>query len=147
MVVTRSFGKFFGLAGVRLGFVIAPGDMLDGLQSLLGEWRVCAAAVSFGTAAYGDTEWIAAARRDLPVQASRLDAVLGRHGLIPKGDCALFRLVETPAAPTLFTKLARRHILTRPFASHPRLLRFGLPGDDAGLLRLDVALAEALADG
>lgn len=147
LIVTRSFGKFFGLAGVRLGFVIAPRELLDSLRRLLGEWPVCAAAVSFGARAYGDNEWIAAARRDLPLQAARLDTVLERHGLVPKGDCPLFRLIDTPDAPTLFTKLARRHILTRPFASHPRLLRFGLPGDDAGLSRLDDALAEALADG
>lgn len=147
LIVTRSFGKFFGLAGVRLGFVIAPGDVLDSLRRLLGEWPVCAAAVTFATAAYGDNEWIAAARRNLTVQASLLDTVLGRHGLFAEGDCPLFRLVDTADAQTLFTDLARRHILTRPFVSHPRLLRFGLPGDDAGLSRLDEALAELMADG
>jgi cobalamin biosynthetic protein CobC len=147
LIVLRSFGKFFGLAGVRLGFVIAPAELLERLRHLLGEWPVCAAALTFGIAAYADSAWIAATRRDLPLRASRLDVVLRRHGLIPNGDCPLFRLVDTADASALFGRLALRHILTRPFAGHPRLLRFGLPLDDAALARLDAALAECRADG
>lgn len=142
LIVLRSFGKFFGLAGVRLGFVIAPVDLLGDLRRLAGEWPVGSAAPAFGIPAYADDEWIAAARRDLPEQASRLDAVLGRHGLAARGDCPLFRLVEATDAPALFAKLAQRQILTRPFANHPRLLRFGLPRDGAVLSRLDDALAD-----
>ena len=147
LIVLRSFGKFFGLAGVRLGFVIAPAGLLDGIRRLLGEWPICAAALGFGMAAYGDGDWIAATRRDLRDRADRLDAALARHGLVPRGDCPLFRLVESANAPTLFTELARRRILTRPFASRLSLLRLGLPPDDGALARLDGALAEALADG
>lgn len=147
LVVLRSFGKFFGLAGVRLGFVVAPAELLGRVRHLLGEWPVCAAALAFGTGAYADSDWIAATRRDLPGRAARLDAVLVRHGLAPQGDCPLFRLVETDGAPELFSRLARRFILTRPFARHPRLLRFGLPADDAAFARLDRALEEIAADG
>lgn len=147
LIVSRSFGKFFGLAGIRLGFVIGPAPLLGGLRRLLGEWPICSAAVAFGTRAYGDSEWIAVTRRDLPKRASDLDAALRRHGLAPKGECPLFRLVDTGDASKLFTALARRHILTRPFAEHPHLLRFGLPDGDAALARLDQALAEASVDG
>lgn len=142
LIVTRSFGKFFGLAGLRLGFVLAPTAVLAGLRRALGEWPICSAALAFGTAAYADTDWIARTRADLPRAAERLDRILSRHGLSPQGSSPLFRLVETDRAPALFAALARRHILTRPFADHPALLRFGLPGDAAALGRLDAALGD-----
>lgn len=141
LIVTRSFGKFFGLAGVRLGFVIAPATVLARLRERQGEWPVCSAALAFGCAAYADHAWIEGTRRDLAASALRLDTILRRHGLEPRGACPLFRLVETPSAPQLFAGLACAHILTRAFADHPRLLRFGLPGDDTALARLDAQLA------
>lgn len=146
LIVTRSFGKFFGLAGVRLGFVLAPAELLAQLRQLQGEWPVCAAALAFGSAAYADAPWIARTRGELPAAAARLDAVLARRGLDPRGSCPLFRLVETERAQDLFAALARRQILTRPFADHPHLLRLGLPADAAALARLDAALGEALGD-
>jgi len=142
LIVLRSFGKFFGLAGVRLGFVLAPLAVAEPLRRLLGEWPVCAAALAYGTAAYRDRAWIAATRAALPAQAAGLDAVLARHGLVAQGECPLFRLVETDRAQRLFSRLARRQILTRPFAAHPGLLRFGLPAGLADLDRLDAALGE-----
>jgi cobalamin biosynthetic protein CobC len=147
LIVTRSFGKFFGLAGVRLGFVLAPSSLLARLRRLQGEWPVCAAALGFGTAAYADRAWIARTRAELPLAAARLDAVLHRHGLAPRGECPLFRLVDAPSGHHLFEALARQHILTRPFADHPRLLRFGLPAGAAALARVDAALAVARIDG
>lgn len=140
LVVTRSFGKFFGLAGVRLGFVLAPEPLLSRLRRLLGDWPLCAAALSFGTAAYADAGWIAATRKRLPGTASALDAILTRHGLRPAGSCPLFRLTAAGNAEDLFVTLAQNQILTRPFKDHPRLLRFGLPADDAQMTRLDAAL-------
>lgn len=142
LIVTRSFGKFFGLAGVRLGFVIAPASLLARLRHLQGEWPVCAAAIAFGIAAYADATWIETTRRQLAKAASDLDAVLLKHGLTPYGDCPLFRLVETERSQHLFQALARKHILTRAFADHPRLLRSGLPGNADTLARLDWALAD-----
>ncbi len=147
LIVTRSFGKFFGLAGVRLGFVLAPSPLLAQLRNLMGEWPVCAAALSFGHAAYADSEWTERTRAQLPEAAARLDEVLLGHGLRASGHCPLFRLVETAAAPRLFEALARRHILTRPFANNPRLLRFGLPSGDDAMSRLDAALSAALRNG
>ncbi|MCT2401422.1 threonine-phosphate decarboxylase [Novosphingobium mangrovi (ex Huang et al. 2023)] len=147
LAVTRSFGKFFGLAGVRLGFVLAPEPLLTQLRRLLGDWPVCSAALAFGVEAYADARWIAATRARLPERAARLDAVLERHGLRPTGACPLFRLATVPDAAGLFASLANAQILTRPFAHYPRLLRFGLPADDAQLARLDAALALWSAHG
>lgn len=140
LTVLRSFGKFFGLAGVRLGFLIGHPDIVRRLRDLLGDWPVGAHAIAWGTAAYGDEAWIADTQLWLKEQAGRLDAVLARHGLSPRGACPLFRLIEHDDAPAVFERLARRGILTRPFAANPRWLRFGLPGDDAALDRLDRAL-------
>lgn len=140
LIVLRSFGKFFGLAGLRLGFVIAPPSLLAGLRRLLGDWPVHAAALALGTAAYADHGWIARTRRDLGVIATQLDAMLARHGLRAQGACPLFRLIETPCAPALFERLARQHVLTRPFAERPDLLRLGLPATQARLERLERAL-------
>lgn len=142
LIVTRSFGKFFGLAGLRLGFVLAPSEVLGGLRRLQGEWPIGAAALLFGASALADEAWISQARADLRRSAERLDQVLSRRGFVPIGGCPLFRLIATDDAGLLFEQLARRHILTRPFAEQPRLLRFGLPADAAALARLDAALGD-----
>lgn len=147
LVVTRSFGKFFGLAGVRLGFVLGPGELLADLRKLQGEWPVCAAALAFGVPAYADAGWIAGTRAKLQGMARDVDKVLWRRGLRAEGACPLFRLVRIDAAHSLFAALARQHILTRPFADHPNLLRFGLPAGNTGLERLDAALCSAVHDG
>ncbi len=141
LVVFRSFGKFFGLAGVRLGFVLGPSEIVAAVRARLGAWPVSSAAIAIGTAAYRDEKWIAAACDDLGQRASALDAVLRRHGLIATGDCPLFRLIETDDAAALFDRLARAAILTRPFDYDPRWLRLGLPRDEAELARLDRGLA------
>ena len=139
-IVLRSFGKFFGLAGVRLGFVVAPARHLALLRRQLGSWPVSAAAIAIGTAAYRDLAWQDDMRRRLPLDRGALDRILGRNGLVPEGESPLFRLVRTPDAPALFERLARQGILTRPFDHAPDSLRFGLPGDDDALERLDRAL-------
>ncbi|PTD18533.1 threonine-phosphate decarboxylase CobD [Sphingomonas fennica] len=141
VIVLRSFGKYFGLAGLRLGFMIAPPAMLERLDRRLGSWPVSAAAIAIGTAAYRDAAWIADTRRRLRADADALDALLARHGLEGRGACPLFRLIETDDAPALFERLARQGILTRPFDYQPRWLRLGLPADAAAFDRLDRALA------
>jgi len=142
LIVLRSFGKFFGLAGVRLGFVVAPRPIVARLRAVLGAWPVSAAAIAIGTAAYRDAAWIAAMRVRLAVEAASLDAVLVRCGLSPVGACPLFRLVAVEDAEATFTHLARRAILTRPFEGDRHHLRIGLPVDAAALARLERALAD-----
>lgn len=139
-IVFRSFGKFFGLAGLRLGFMIAPVAQAQAMRQQLGSWPVSAHAMAYGIAAYRDTDWAADARRDIAERAGRLDALLRRHGLEPTGDCPLFRLVDCEDAGVVFDRLATAGILTRPFAHTSRWLRIGLPADDAAFVRLDAAL-------
>lgn len=142
LIVLRSFGKFFGLAGVRLGFVLAPPPLIAAFRRLLGDWPVSDAALAIGAAAYADGDWIAGARRDLPRRAARFDAVLRTCGLEPIGICPHFRLIASDGASALFTRLARHGILTRPFDYAPRWLRLGVPGTEGDLARLERALAD-----
>ena len=136
-----SFGKFFGLPGVRLGFMIAPADRVAAMRRLLGAWPISASAIAYGTAAYRDTAWIERTRRGIADRAADLDERLSRLGVPPRGACPLFRLIETPQASRLFERLARAGILTRTFDHAPRWLRIGLPGDEVALERLECALA------
>ncbi|WP_329603549.1 aminotransferase class I/II-fold pyridoxal phosphate-dependent enzyme [Sphingobium sp. CAP-1] len=140
VIVLRSFGKFFGLAGVRLGFAVGPAERLTPLRARMGSWPLSAAAITIGTAAYADRDWIGATRMDLVARAEALDAVLRRHGYAPQGASPLFRLIDCDA-PALFDRLARQGIWTRPFAYDPRWLRLGVPGDADDLGRLDRALS------
>ncbi|RYY46747.1 MAG: threonine-phosphate decarboxylase [Sphingomonadales bacterium] len=142
VLVLRSFGKFFGLAGVRLGFAIGPEPMIGALRRKLGSWPVSSAALRIGSAAYRDAHWISETRSRLAFHAVALDTMLCRHGFEPIGDCPLFRLIDAGDGAALFDRLARRGILTRPFDYAPRWLRLGLPGSDEALARLDRALAD-----
>ena len=140
VLVLRSFGKFYGIAGVRLGFACGHPAMLAALRRRLGDWPVSSAAIAVGTAAYRDLAWQAATRAVLVERAAALDAVLRRRGLAPRGACPLFRLVETAQAGALFEGLGRAGLLIRPFADRPTWLRIGLPADASALGRLDRAL-------
>jgi len=140
-VVLKSFGKFFGLAGVRLGFAIAPKERTDRLEALLGPWAVSGVALQYGLAGLADQGWQAAMRTRLAREAQALDAVLGRHGLLVAGGCSLFRYVETPLAAAAYETLGRAGILVRRFENLPDRLRFGLPADAAQRERVDAALA------
>lgn len=140
VLVFRSFGKFFGLAGVRLGFAVGSAGLVAKQADRLGSWPVSATAIALGTSAYADAGWIDATRAGLAEAATTLDRLLAAHGLSARGDCPLFRLVETGQAADLFEALGRAGILVRPFDYAPTWLRFGLPGDAEALDRLDRAL-------
>lgn len=147
VVVLRSFGKFFGLAGVRLGFVLAAPEIAARLAATLGPWAVSGPALAAGAAALADTAWIAAMRARLADTARRLDALLIAAGLEVAGGTTLFRLVRTPAAGAVFDRLGRAGIVVRRFAGHPSWLRFGLPGSETDWRRLATALSIDAAPG
>ncbi|MEH6758431.1 MAG: threonine-phosphate decarboxylase [Parasphingorhabdus sp.] len=140
LILTRSFGKFFGLAGVRLGFILGPKRIVSAYRKLLGDWPVSGGALDIGIAAYSDHPSTNEMRAAITDRAAQLDDILHRHGYTPLGHCPLFRLIETGSALALFERLAQRHILTRPFDGNLNWLRFGLPADDDALERLDRAL-------
>lgn len=141
LIVLRSLGKFFGLAGVRVGFVCARCEVLARLRTALGPWSVSTPARWVASAALLDIPWQDRTRRTLKQQGERLQLLLARHGLAPDGGTALFQWLHTPHAAELHQSLAHRGILTRLF-EEPASLRFGLPGDEADWTRLDAALSD-----
>jgi len=141
IIVLRSFGKFFGLAGLRLGFALAPADLAARLNASLGPWPVAGPAIVIGEAALADRSWAEAMRESLGRGAARLDEVLTDAGLEVVGGTSLFRLVQMPAAVELFHHLGRAGILVRHFVQQLTWLRFGLPEREDGWNRLRTALA------
>ena len=127
LIVLRSFGKFFGLPGVRLGFVVAAPEVVGKVRARFGDWPVGADAITLGTAAYRDFGWRLRTQARLAAAARRLDRVLIRAGFEIVGGTSLFRLAAAPDAAARFGRLCAAGVLTRPFAHAPDQLRFGLP--------------------
>lgn len=141
-VVLRSFGKFYGLAGLRLGFAIAAKPLLDRLSRILGPWPISGPAMEIGRIALNDDAWALAARANLRAQTDRLAAMLSASGIHRVGGTDLFTLIRHSDAHGLWDRLGHHGILTRAFAHDPRVLRIGLPGSDADMERLRAALAD-----
>lgn len=142
LVVLRSLGKFFGLAGLRAGLVLGPPTLCAELADALGPWALSHPARWVMAQALADTDWQAAQRERLRTAAEDLDAVLRRAGLQPGGASALMRycsLSSMMQVDALFDALTREGVLLRRFTDPPAL-RFGLPADNAALRRLDHTL-------
>lgn len=145
IVVLRSFGKFFGLAGVRLGFALTDPLTAERLDAQLGPWAVAGPALEYGIRALSDTKWQQDMRERLTAGAERLDALLDRFNVPVAGGTSLFRYLSFPAAPSLFSALGSSGVLVRHFDERPQVLRFGLPGSEVEWQRLEGALAGWLA--
>ena len=141
LVVLRSFGKFYGLAGLRLGFVVGSPWVAARVRDAIGDWPVSVDALAAGLAAYADRQWTERMRVQLAGAARRLDELLTRYGFEVVGGTSLYRLVRAEDAPVRFERLAAAGILTRPFQHDASLLRFGLPGTPDAWQRLGDALA------
>ncbi len=140
LLVLRSLGKFFGLAGARVGFVCGEPTLLERLAFALGPWSVSTPARWVAQRALADTAWQAATMETLPREAERLANMLATSGLTPTGGTALFQWVAEPRAGSIHRQLARQGILTRHWQD-PEGLRFGLPADETAWQRLARALA------
>ncbi|MBC7576929.1 MAG: threonine-phosphate decarboxylase [Tardiphaga sp.] len=140
IVILRSFGKFYGLAGLRLGFAIAEPAIAQRIAAALGPWAVSGPALRIGADALGNEAWSERMRAALTRQAQRLDAVLTEAGFEIVGGTSLFRLARHREALKLHAALARQQIWCRRFDYAEDWLRFGLPPDDAALERLAAAL-------
>ncbi|WP_439499581.1 threonine-phosphate decarboxylase CobD [Bosea sp. (in: a-proteobacteria)] len=144
-LVLRSFGKTYGLAGLRLGFAIGEPVLTGRLRAALGPWAVAGPALHVGACALADKAWLDNARIDRTRDAARLDALLAPRGDVV-GGTALFRLLETRDAAALFAHLGRGGIYARRFQHDAARLRFGLPGDETSWTRLAAALASFTPD-
>jgi cobalamin biosynthesis protein CobC len=146
IVVLRSFGKFFGLSGMRLGFALVAPSLATRLGAKLGPWAVSGPALAVGAKALADAAWIGRTRQRLFNAANRLDAILTAAGLGIIGGTSLFRLARTPAAGELFHYLGRAGIFVRAFPENASWLRFGLPANAGDWQRLRQAMG-SLRDG
>ena len=139
LIVLRSLGKFFGLAGVRMGFVLAEKEVLRLLNEYLGPWSVSNPARWVAKHALADYSWQSETCSALEDATIRLEELLIAHDLEPTGGTHLFQWVKTPRAKASHIALARRAILTR-FFNAPLSLRFGLPENEQQWNRLESAL-------
>lgn len=140
-VILKSFGKFWGLAGLRLGFAIGDPTILARLSDALGPWPISGPALRIGARALEDTSWAEVTRTRLTRDAQHLDRMIcALPGVAVIGDSPLFRLYDTPEAAALHAHFGQHHILTRTFPYAPTWLRLGLPPND-GWRQLETALA------
>ncbi|SDF06931.1 threonine-phosphate decarboxylase CobD [Phytopseudomonas seleniipraecipitans] len=140
LIILRSFGKFFGMAGARLGFVLAEPTLLSELEELLGPWTISGPTRWLGAGLLEDRTGQQALQQRLTGDGQRLAELLREHGLPPTGGCALFQWIASEHAALLHEFLACNGILTRLFEQPPSI-RFGLPADEEGWQRLARALA------
>ena len=146
LILLRSLGKFYGLAGLRLGFALAPAAFAGRLAAAMGPWAVGGPALAIGAQALNDAAWADETRQRLTLTSANLAGLLRRSGLTLVGGTALFQLARHPEAGKLYEHLGRRGILVRAFDEQPDWLRFGLPAvRDAA--RLETALAAFAAEG
>ncbi len=129
-VILKSFGKFWGLAGLRLGFAIARPDIIAQLNDMTGPWAVSGPALRVGTQALQDQTWAEATRIKLACDAERLDDLMTANGAKLAGGTSLFRLYRVDDAKTWQTQLATHHIWSRIFSYSESFLRLGLPPAD-----------------
>jgi cobalamin biosynthetic protein CobC len=141
LLILRSFGKFYGLAGLRLGFVLGPAADVATLAAMAGPWPVSGPAIAIGKRALLDREWARATRARLARDTLRLDALADAAGWTLVGGTPLFRLYDVRNAAAAQERLARAQIWSRIFSGHAGWLRLGLPGDGSEWARLADALA------
>jgi cobalamin biosynthetic protein CobC len=141
LMILRSFGKFYGLAGLRLGFALGAEREIAAMADMAGPWPVSGAAIEIGRRALLDRDWAEATRARLARDASRLDGLVQSAGWKLIGGTLLFRLYETGYADAAQEQLARGKIWSRIFDAQPGWLRLGLPGDELEWDRLAAALS------
>ena len=141
LIILRSFGKFYGLAGLRLAALLAPSDIRARLAEQLGVWPVSSAALEIGRRAYQDLSWQSDLRAKLKTAHQALDHVLQASALDLVGGTDLFRYVRVSDALGVWTHLAQQGIYVRKFQDQPNHLRIGLPKDQEETGRLKHALS------
>ena len=146
VLIYRSFGKFFGLAGLRLGFLIGNPTIIHQMENLLGPWCVSGPALELGTRAFTDDVWIKNTRLQLTLSSKKQSELLQQRGFEICGQNPLFTYVDHPAAKDIFKKLLQNQILVRKFPKMATKLRFGLCKNADELARLDHVLANVMTE-
>lgn len=126
-IVLKSFGKFWGLAGLRLGFAIGEPALIEQLKTMLGPWPVSGPALTIGAQALRDHDWANQTRMRLEKDAAKLDQHITAKGATVVGGTTLFRLYDVGDAAECQDRLAQSQIWSRIFPYSTRWLRLGLP--------------------
>jgi cobalamin biosynthesis protein CobC len=145
--ILRSFGKIFGLAGLRLGFALVGPELAATLRGFLGPWPVSGPAIRIGSHALDDSHWLLRATERLARDTARLDDLLCRAGFELRGGTILFRLAARADAADWFARLGHAGIFVRRFEERPDQLRFGIPGSGEAWQRLSDALVPGEKNG
>jgi len=140
MIVLKSFGKFFGLAGLRLGFAICRSEIASKMRNMIGPWAVSGPALKIGATAFRDLDWISRTNDRLQSDSRSLNNLLKENGLSVEAVNPLFVSAHHASASTIHEFLAKRHILIRPFPEREGYLRFGLCANREAFTRLEQAL-------
>jgi len=141
LLILRSLGKFFGLAGIRAGALIAEKNIIDQVGETLGPWSISHPTRWVSTQALLDTQWQADTRIQLKQQSQQLRSHLQKLNANSLNGTELFQTISMPDAATMYEQFARSGILTR-LLNHQRGLRFGLPGSDTNMQRLVDAISQ-----
>ena len=141
LLVLRSFGKFFGLAGLRLGFAFGAPDLIAALAARAGPWPISGPAIAIGRRALANRAWQGSTRNRLRQDAARMDKLAAAAGWSCAGGTNLFRTYVVGNAHAAQDRLARAHIWSRVFPYRNDWLRLGLPDAPADWARLEAALA------
>lgn len=140
LLVLRSFGKTFGLAGLRVGFLLASPEIVQRIRYMLGLWPVNGPALQIAAEALQDGLWKIETEKKLRIQQKRLDAFLQSHSFNLVGGTLLFRLFYHRSANDIWKHLASHGIWVRKFDYNPNWLRFGLLYRQADWQRLEAVL-------
>lgn len=140
LLILRSFGKFFGLAGLRLGFLLAPPDIVRAMALRLGPWAVAGLALAVGAMALADQDWQAVTRRRLAQAMDRSLSLYRKAGIEVLGHTHLYALLRGQSGRDLFHGTGRAGLLIRAFPDRPGLFRLGLPPDSVAFDRLVMVL-------
>ena len=140
VIVLKGLGKFWGLAGLRLGFAVAAPELIKKITDRVGPWAISGPAQFIGQAALTDNSWIIKTRSRLREDSLRLDNLMIEYGNKPLGGTDLFRLYEVKNATKIQNTLAKKFIWTRIFPYSRNWLRLGIPGTEAQWAQLINAL-------
>lgn len=128
LIVLRSIGKFFGMAGVRSGFVFAEKNLLKEINEKLGPWVLTGVSRYVTTMALLDNEWILNSKQALNQTSDSMhDLILGCSGVTPSGT-KLFKTIVHVQAEEIFELFAMQGVLVR-LLDNKKGIRFGMPGD------------------
>lgn len=122
LVVLRSMTKYWGLAGLRLGYALAAPALVRPLRAAIAPWSVNACAQAAGVAALADGDHVRSSMAQLTGERDRLMAALRERGWVVEPTSAGFFLIHVGDARAARSALLARGCLVRDCTS------FGLPG-------------------